>query len=55
MKRILTSAFMLLLISFTLFGQDKGTYSFLRNDIGARAAALNGSFVSMTNDPNLLF
>lgn len=32
-----------------------GTYSFLRNDVSARAAALNGSFVSMTNDPNVLF
>jgi hypothetical protein len=36
-------------------GNGKGTYSFLRNDIGARAAGLNGSFVSMTNDPNSLF
>jgi hypothetical protein len=55
MKRILLSASALLLIGLTVFGQDKGTYSFLRNDVGARAAALNGSFVSMTNDPNLLF
>ncbi len=36
-------------------GNGKGTYSFLRNDVGARAAGLNGSFVSMTNDPNSLF
>jgi hypothetical protein len=36
-------------------GSGKGTYSFLRNDVGARAAGLNGSFVSMTNDPNSLF
>ena len=34
---------------------DRGTYDFLRLDVGARAGALNGSFVSMTNDPNLLF
>lgn len=39
----------------TAFGQDKGTFSFLRNEVGARAAALNGSFTSMTNDPNLIF
>jgi hypothetical protein len=35
--------------------QDKGTFGFLRNDVGARAAALNGSFVSMTNDPDVIF
>ncbi len=35
--------------------QDLGTYAFLRNDVSARAAALNGSVVSMTADPNLLF
>ncbi len=37
------------------FLSAQGTYEFLRNDVGARAAALNGSFVSMTDDPNLLF
>ncbi len=36
-------------------GQRHGTYDFLRLDMNARASALNGSFVSMTNDPNLLF
>ena len=55
MKRTLASVFVLLLFSALTFGQDKGTFSFLRNDIGARAAGLNGSFVSMTNDPNVLF
>ena len=35
--------------------QENGTYDFLRLDMNARAAALNGSFVSMTNDPNLLY
>lgn len=34
--------------------QERGTFDFLRLDINARAAALNGSFVSMTDDPNLL-
>jgi hypothetical protein len=55
MKRTLASAFVFLLFSAVTLGQDKGTFSFLRNDIGARAAGLNGSFVSMTNDPNVLF
>jgi hypothetical protein len=32
-----------------------GTYDFLRTDVSARSAALNGSFVSMTDDPNVLF
>jgi hypothetical protein len=36
------------------FAQN-GTYDFLRTDVSARAAALNGSFVSMTDDPNVLF
>jgi hypothetical protein len=31
------------------------TYSFLRTETGARAAALAGSFVSVTNDPNTIF
>jgi hypothetical protein len=31
------------------------TYAFLRDDVSARAAALAGSFVSVTNDPNMLF
>jgi hypothetical protein len=34
---------------------SQGTYDFLRNDVSARAAALNGSFVSMTDDPNIIF
>jgi hypothetical protein len=55
MKQALTSVVALLLFCAVSFGQDKGTYSFLRIDIGARAAGLNGSFVSMTNDPNVLF
>ncbi len=32
-------------------GADNTTYSFLRADVGARAAALAGSFVAVTNDP----
>ena len=33
---------------------QQGTYNFLRTDVSARAAALNGSFVSMKDDPNVL-
>lgn len=38
-----------------LSAQTNGIYNFLRLDVSARAAALNGSFVSMTDDPNVLF
>ena len=31
------------------------TYEFLRNDVSARAAAMAGSFVSVTNDPSATF
>ncbi len=31
------------------------TYRFLRNDVGARSAALAGSFLAITDDPNSLF
>ena len=34
---------------------QQATYDFLRIDVSARAAALNGSFVSMKDDPNVLF
>jgi len=35
--------------------QETTAFAFLRNDVGARAAALAGSVVSVTNDPVLLF
>jgi hypothetical protein len=51
-------AFLLLIaagcIGTTLLAQ-RSTYDFLRIDVSARAAALNGSFVSMKDDPNGLF
>ena len=37
------------------YGQSNTVYAFLRNDVGARAAAMAGSFVSVTNDPAVLF
>ena len=55
MKRITEWILLLCVISVMTFAQDRGTFSFLRNEVGARAAALNGSFASMTNDPNLIF
>ncbi len=44
-----------ILLAKATFGGENPTFSFLRNDYGARAAALAGSFVSMTNDPNVIF
>ena len=55
MKQLSRWIALLCLCSATALSQDKGTFSFLRNEVGARAAALNGSFTSMTNDPNLIF
>jgi hypothetical protein len=55
MRRFVILCFAVLSAIATAPGNGKGTYSFLRNEVGARAAALNGSFVSMTNDPNLIF
>ncbi len=50
-----TIAILLCVSATSLPAQDRVTYSFLRNDISARAAGMNGSFVSMTDDPNTLF
>ena len=55
MKIRIVAATVLTLLLQQCFAQDTGTYAFLRNDVSARAAALNGSFVSMTADPNVLF
>lgn len=50
-------AFVALMVLSTgrLSAGNSTVYSFLRNDAGARAAALAGSFVSITNDPNTIF
>lgn len=55
MKIRLVAPVVLMLLLQQCFAQDTGTYAFLRSDVSARAAALNGSFVSMTADPNVLF
>ncbi|MEX2116246.1 MAG: type IX secretion system protein PorQ [Bacteroidota bacterium] len=47
--------FLLLVAGSVASAQRTSTFDFLRLDMNARAAALNGSFVSMTNDPNLLY
>ncbi len=53
MKRFFCILFSVVCLLSSAFSQ--GTYDFLRNDISARAAGLNGSFVSMVDDPNVLF
>ena len=54
MKRILV-VFAMTICSAAMLIAQQSTYDFLRIDVGARAAALNGSFVSMKDDPNVLF
>jgi len=44
----------ILAAAYSLAGSNTG-YSFLRGDAGARSAALAGSFVSVTGDPNSIF
>ena len=39
----------------TASAQVNTVYNFLRNDVGARAGAMAGAFVSVTNDPNTIF
>ncbi|MBI4548749.1 MAG: type IX secretion system protein PorQ [Ignavibacteriae bacterium] len=41
--------------SASLTAGSKSTYDFLRADVGARAAALGGSLVTLTDDPNVIF
>lgn len=43
------------MVARPLVSQEQGTYAFLQLDMNARAGALNGSFVSATNDPNVLY
>jgi len=38
-----------------IFAQSTTTYDFLRNDVSARAAAIGGGIMSLTDDPNLIF
>lgn len=47
----------ILVCSLSTFASAGGsnTFDFLRNDVGARAAAVGGSFVALTDDPNMIF
>jgi len=54
MKRSALSL-LLLLSSGTMLRAQQTTYDFLHLDVSARVAALNGSFVSMKDDPNVIF
>ena len=45
----------ILLIQGSIFSQSNSTFEFLRNDASARAAALGGSFLTVTDDPNSIF
>jgi|WetSurMetagenome_2_1015567.scaffolds.fasta_scaffold82703_3 hypothetical protein len=43
------------LIAGTALGGTNTTYTFLRSDVGARSAAMAGTFVTQSDDPNCLF
>lgn len=43
------------LLPFTASSGDRPAYDFLRNDVGARASGMAGSFVSMNGDPAGIF
>ena len=51
--RLIANILICLLVSTTLWGQE--TFNFLRLDKSPRAAALAGSFVANTDDPNVIF
>ncbi len=43
------------LFASQLYAGNNSTFDFLRNDAGARASALGGSFLLASNDPNTIF
>ncbi len=53
--RGLAAALLMLVPGTTLWGGANTVYDFLRNDVGARAAALAGSFSAVQGDPEVLF
>lgn len=58
MKRSVPTRFAVLALATLLSGTlraDDTAYDFLRNDVSSRAAAMAGSFVAATKDPNTLF
>ena len=54
MRKILYLFIVISIVTTVLLAQD-GTYDFLRLDASARTAAMGGSFVSMKDDPNVIF
>ncbi len=55
LRYLVNLIFICLIIHMFLYGKGNNTFDFLRLDVGARAAALGSSFVTSTNDPNLIF
>lgn len=55
MKKAIAILFLFFGVYLQSNASDPTTYDFLRLPVGARSAGLNGSFVSMTNDPNGIF
>src|SRR6266404_166761 len=54
-QRTLVCTLWISCVSHVLYAQTTSTYNFLRNDVGARAAGLGGSFVTAVDDPNAIF
>ena len=55
-RRVLTYALLIALAHTPCaLAQETTAFAFLRNDVGARSAALAGSVVALTNDPAALF
>jgi len=49
------AGFLMLSICVTADAGSGSTFDFLRTDVGARAGALGGSVISISDDPNLVF
>ena len=54
-EKILPTLFILTLTTTVAVAGTNTVYDFLRSDVSSRAAAMAGSFVSITGDPNSLF
>ncbi|MBA4311721.1 MAG: hypothetical protein C0417_03730 [Chlorobiaceae bacterium] len=54
-KKIIGTIVLLVTLSISVFGQGNTVYEFLRNEPSARVAALGGSFLMASDDPNTIF
>lgn len=54
-RRVSVPVFLWCIGLCSLHAQTSSTYNFLRNDVGARAAGLGGTFVTEVDDPNTIF